>query len=65
MTYRSDNLLPPISITALFMGKYRVQAYENHFSFLSVWLENSVCSYARADVNSALLTGNSWSRGQQ
>lgn len=34
------------------------------FHFLSVWLENSICFHVRGDVNSVLLIGSFWSRGQ-
>lgn len=51
----------PQSPSLPYLWGNRVQAYENHFAFLSVWLENSICSSAK----SVLLVGSSWSRGQR
>lgn len=57
--------LPPASMAALFMGKYGAEAYENHFSLLSVWLGKSMRCCARAGASSALLRAARGRRQQQ
>lgn len=57
--------LPPASTAALFMGKYGVEAYENHFSLLSVRLGKSIRCCARAGVSSAPLRAARGRREQQ